>query len=153
MSDDNTIHVGSEPKVRRVGAYLFGEAGSGGMCERFINAWPVDLPATAAAAKTQAYRITRDVFGGGDPFEECSLIVCTYGRQWQLQADGSLWGYTGIQGVGNGAQVGMGAARAATRYGACPREALREGLRQSASLCLGVKGPFDFVSLGEVPRG
>jgi ATP-dependent protease HslVU (ClpYQ) peptidase subunit len=151
MSDDNTIHVGSEPKVRRVGGYLFGEAGTGGMCERFVNAWQADVPSKPAAAKAEALRIARTC-GGDDPFGECSLIVCCAGRQWQLQGDGALWGYTGLQGVGNGAQVGMGAARAAMRYGAGPREAIREGLRQAAALCLGVKGPFDIVSIGNVPR-
>lgn len=166
-SDDTIFYVVTNPKVFKVGEFLFGACGSFRLIDLLHYSFADALKKQKVPRRMDKERWMRTVFvdilrevigkGGlkevehGKESSDGSFIVGFRGSVYVVQEDFSILSFASYIAAGAGESAALGALHALRDSGKTPKEKVRRALEASESNCPQVRRPFIYEEIENLP--
>ncbi len=148
-SDGDSILSMTTPKICKVGDFIIGYAGSGGLGQilKHMSCWnehPKDVEKFLRMVFVEEYIKAREKIGGKDE-EEASLLIGYKGTLWEIDTSDYACFPFGYTAIGSGGPIALGSLHSSQHTGMSPDLRLEIALNAAITHNPACKGPIDHI--------
>ncbi len=148
-SDGDSILSMTTPKICKVGDFIIGYAGSGGLGQivKHLECWtrhPKNAERFLRNDFVEEFKTAREKIGGKDE-EEASLLIGYKGTLWEIDTSDYFCCPFTYTAIGSGGPIALGSLHTTLNSPISPKERLELAINAAITHNPGCKGPIDTI--------